>query len=135
MRVAGNNNVVFAALRDRLWSDLDAVVDVVLDGDDHTAAVVARGELPGLIAGLHALLAQHVPDANGHCRHCRAGRWWRRTPVPCRALLEFQLARDDAPTRRPRHRLSTTRNRTTTTPRFPRCRGHRSGPPDAVSTT
>jgi hypothetical protein len=132
---ARNNNVVFAALRDRLWSDLETTCDIVLDGDDRTAAVAARGELPGLIAGLRALLARHVPDANGHCTQCRAGRWWRRAPVPCRVLLEFQLARDDAPTRRPRHRLSTTRNRTTTTPRFPRCRGHRSGPPDAVSTT
>jgi hypothetical protein len=133
--VAGNNNVVFAALRDRLRSDLDAVIDVVLDGDDHTTAVVARSELPGLVAGLHALIAQHVPDANGHCRYCRAGRWWRRTPVPCRALLEFRLARDDALTHRPRHRLSTTRSRTATATRFLRCRDPRSGPPDAVSTT
>ncbi|WP_146173932.1 hypothetical protein [Saccharothrix carnea] len=133
MRVAGNNNVVFAALRDRLWSDLDAVVDVVLDGDDRTVAAVARGELPSLVAGLQALLAQHVPDANGHCRQCRAGRWWRRTPVPCRALLEFQLARDNALTHRPRHRL--TRDRTGTATRFLRCRTPRGGPPDTASAT
>jgi hypothetical protein len=55
--------------------------------------------------------------------------------MPCRALLEFQLARDHALTHRPRHRLSTTRSRTSTTTRFPRCRTPRSGPPDSVPTT
>jgi hypothetical protein len=77
MMMARNNNVVFAAIQDRLWSDLETTCDIMLDGDDHTAAVTARGEFPGLIAGLRALLAQHTPDANGHCRQCRAGRWWR----------------------------------------------------------
>lgn len=72
---------------------------------DRTAAVVARDQLPGLVAGPQALLAQHAPDANGHCRQCRAGHWRRRAPVPCRLLLKFQLARDDAAHRRPLHRL------------------------------
>ncbi|MEU4806364.1 hypothetical protein [Actinosynnema sp. NPDC023587] len=103
--VAQNNHVVFAAMREQLWSDLETTCDVVLDGDDHTAAVVARDRLPGLVAGLRALLAQHTPDANGHCRQCRVGRWWHRTPVPCRVLLEFRLARDHMVDRRPRHRL------------------------------
>ncbi|MFE2752346.1 hypothetical protein ACFXGA_10130 [Actinosynnema sp. NPDC059335] len=131
MRVARNNNVVFAALCDRLWSDLDALRDVVLDGDEHTVADVARTEVPGLAAGLQALLALHVPDANGHCTHCRAGRWWRREPVPCRALLEFQLARDNATGHHPRHRLSTARCRAAP-PRLPRCRAARTDPPDDV---
>ena len=131
--VARNNNVVFTALRERLWADLDAACDVVLAGDDHTAAVVARGELPSLIAGLQALLAQHVPDANGHCRECRGGRWWRRVPVPCRALLKFQLARDDAATHQPRHRLARTPKPPAARHRFLRCRTPRSGPPDVTS--
>lgn len=132
--VARNNNVVFAALHERLWGDLEAMCDVVLDGDDRTAAVVARGELPALIAGLHALLALHVPDENGHCQQCRGGRWWRRVPVPCRVLLEFQLARDDTATHRPRHRLSRTPGQSAAAPRFLRCRTSRGGPSDAAST-
>lgn len=59
----------------------------------------------------------------------RADRWWRQAPVPYRALLEFQLARDDALTHRPRHRLSTTRNRTATATRLLGCRTPWSGHP------
>ncbi|MEU4449506.1 hypothetical protein AB0K14_40635 [Actinosynnema sp. NPDC050801] len=135
MMVASNNNVVFAALRERLWADLDAMCDVVLGGDDHTVAVVTRGELPGLIAGLQALLALHVPDENGHCRQCRSGRWWRRVPVPCRVLLEFQLARDDAVTHQPRHRLVNSRGLGGTWSRFLRCRTPGSGPSAPASTS
>lgn len=105
--VGQNDTVVFAALRERLWSDLDATYDRILDADDRTAAEEARAHLPGLIAGLHTLLEQHVPDAEGHCGHCGGGRWWRRVSVPCQVLLTFQLARQQASTSRPRHRRRT----------------------------
>ncbi|MEU4767728.1 hypothetical protein AB0H12_31205 [Actinosynnema sp. NPDC023794] len=96
MMVAQNNHVVFAAIRDQLWSDLEATCDVVLEGDDHAAALAARTQLPGLIAGLRAPVAQHTPDANGYYRQCRTRRWWRRIPALCHALVKFRLTRDDS---------------------------------------
>ncbi|WP_158854640.1 hypothetical protein [Saccharothrix deserti] len=104
MTMTRDNKVVFGALQEEVFAHLDAACDIALEGDEHAAASTARAELPRLVAGLRVLLAQHVPDANGHCRSCRVGRWWRRTPVPCRVLLEYQLAVCEGSTHQPKHR-------------------------------
>lgn len=85
------NNLVSAEVRREVLAHLELACDVAMNGDDPAAASVARRELPGLVAGLRALLAEHVFDVNGYCRTCRSSRWWRRTPGPCTALLTFRL--------------------------------------------
>ncbi|WP_309114732.1 hypothetical protein [Saccharothrix sp.] len=104
MTLTRDNNVVFRAVMGEIFTHLRVACEVALDGDDRAAASVARRELPGLVAGLQELLAGHQPDENGHCRRCRAWRWWRK-PVPCREVLAFRKALHHQPVSRAKHRL------------------------------
>jgi len=89
---ATQNHMVFTVLQGNVLSRLDEACDVAVNGDLDAAASVARREMPRLAAGLRALVMQHGPDENGQCVQCAAGRWWRRSTVPCHVLLELQLA-------------------------------------------
>jgi len=102
-----HNQVVFANLSDDVLGQLEHACDVAVNGDIESVAAMACLEVPRFVAGLRVLLEEHVPDANGYCQRCTAGRWWRRTHVPCRVYLEYRLAsgaHDRDPVRSPRHR-------------------------------
>jgi len=97
--------LVFRAVREKVLDQFTDLVDIALNGDRDTAAEIARKHLPRLLAGLRALLADHVPDADGHCVACASRR--RRGPRLCRKFTEFQLAivtYDERPLRPARHR-------------------------------
>lgn len=102
------NEVVFVNLRESLLFKLDHAVEVVVEGRECDVVSFARQELPRLVSGLRALIAQHEPDADGYCRQCKRGSWWRRHHAPCRVLLAYHLAVDgqnpDPQVRRARHR-------------------------------
>lgn len=99
------NYVSYNEIRASVIAHLNQVRDIAEDADDDTVLAMARTEVPALLAGTVALISLHRPDDQGRCRACRAGRWWRRRPVPCRPLLEFQLAvRAAANTGHGRHR-------------------------------
>lgn len=104
------NEVVFVNLREAMFGRLDRAVDIVTRGHQRDAIAFARRELPRLVAGLRALIALHAPDAEGYCRECRRGRWWRRQHSPCLALLAYYIAVkefDDQPPVEPaKHRAS-----------------------------
>jgi len=104
--IGTDDALVFRAVRENVLGQFADVVDVAVNGDREAAAEVARRHLPRLVAGLRALLADHVPDADGHCAACGSRR--RRGPRLCRQLTEFQLAivaYDQNPLRAARHRL------------------------------
>ncbi len=104
--------LVFRAVRENVLGQLADLADIAVNGDRDTAAEIARRHLPRLLAGTRALLADHVPDSDGHCVAC-ASRW-RRGPRLCRQFIEFQLAivaYDDKPVRPARHRLWSKRHR------------------------
>lgn len=104
-----SNLVLFAELRQRLDDHLDLVSQVAADGDAASALSIMRREVPGLVAAVHALVDEHLPDENGCCRKCRSGPFWRRTPAPCRMLIKVHLAVGAA--------MATTRDRTCWSPR------------------
>lgn len=86
------NHVLFTELRQRFEDHLALVARVATDGDAQSALSIMRQEVPGLVAALHALADEHLPDEDGYCRKCRGGPFWRRMPAPCRLLLKVQLA-------------------------------------------
>ncbi|RKT56795.1 hypothetical protein [Saccharothrix australiensis] len=97
---------VFSQLDKSLHEHLDALVRLASDGDDGTAAALARSELPRVVAAVKALLDEHAPDEHGRCPTCRTRRFSRRLPAPCRAYLGAQLAMTvaaEAPGRHHRH--------------------------------
>jgi len=88
----GPNLVLYGELTADLVDTLTAVMRVVEQGDDETAANVARSELPGLVAGIRTVLGEHTPDENGDCRKCSVG-WWRRPQhAPCPSLRNITRA-------------------------------------------
>lgn len=102
---------IFGQLESSLAEYLSGVVRQVEDGDERTAAGVARHELPRLVEALKAVLDEHQPDQFGRCPSCRHTRFGR-TPTPCRAYLSAHLclvatedepaaAEQTAPMRRP----------------------------------
>lgn len=103
------NQVLFAELRQRFEDHLELVARVAADGDARSALSIMRREVPRLVAALHALTDEHLPDEDGCCRKCRSGPFWRRTPAPCRMLLKVHLAVGAA--------NATTRDRTRWSPR------------------
>ncbi|MFI9811435.1 hypothetical protein [Saccharothrix variisporea] len=103
MTASKPNYVSYNEIRAGVIARLDRVSDIAEDGEDEAVICVAREEVPALLAGTRALISLHRPDDQGRCRACRGGRWWRRRPVPCRPLLEFQLAVHTASTGRGRH--------------------------------
>lgn len=103
-----DDTMTFRALHEDLLREFAAITDVAVNGDRDAAAEIARRHVPRLVAGLRAVLAEHVPDEQGQCAVCVSGRWWRRGPRLCRLLTEFRLAMvtyDQKPLSRARHRL------------------------------
>lgn len=98
-------DVVFNELYRKMRDYLSQVDQIVQQGSDRDALVVARDELPKITDALHALFAGHQPDERGRCRRCTAGRWWRRHPAPCRVFLDAQIALFDQDARHGRHAL------------------------------
>ncbi len=81
---------IFSQLESSLAEYLTDVTYRARFGDEHTAAAVARDELPRVVEALRATLDEHTPDAHGRCPTCRTSRFGR-TPAPCRALLSAHL--------------------------------------------
>jgi hypothetical protein len=108
------NQVLFTELRQRLNDHLDLVSRIADEGDAKSALSVMRRDVPGLVAAIHVLVDEHVPDDNGFCRKCRTGPFWRRTPAPCRMLINVHIAVGAA--------RATTRDRTCWSPRRHRLR-------------
>ncbi|NGY57609.1 hypothetical protein G7043_01545 [Lentzea sp. NEAU-D13] len=107
-----SNLVLFTELRQRLDDHLDLVSRVAAEGDAESALSMIRREVPGLVAAVHALVDEHLPDDNGSCRKCRSGPFWRRIPAPCRMLIQVHLAVGAAKaTTRDRTRWSPSRHR------------------------
>ena len=109
-----SNLVLFGELRRRFDAHLERVSCVAVDGDAESAVAVMRRDVPGLVAALRVLAAEHEPDENGCCRKCRSGPFWRRVSAPCRMLLTVHLAVGAA--------TATTRERTCWSPRRHRLR-------------
>ncbi|SMD12594.1 hypothetical protein [Lentzea albidocapillata] len=82
---------VFSQLDNSLHSHLATLTDLAERGDDQTALVLARVELPRVVAVVKALLDEHQPDEHGRCATCKRGWFSRRMPAPCRAYLSAQL--------------------------------------------
>lgn len=89
---AGPNLIVFETVAAELVGYLKTVETVAAQGDDSSAASVARRELPALVGGLLAFIGQHAPDADGRCRRCRTGLLGRRVHAPCPVFLSLRLA-------------------------------------------
>jgi hypothetical protein len=91
---------IFGQLEASLAGYLADIVHRAEFGDEHTAADVARSELPRVVEALKAVLDEHAPDQFGRCPSCRQGRFGR-TPAPCRAYLSAHLclvvAEDEPP--------------------------------------
>lgn len=90
---------IFGQLEASLAEYLADITHRAQFGDEHTAAMVARQELPRLVEALKAVLDEHEPDQFGRCPNCRTTRFGR-TPAPCRAYLSAHLclvATDDEP--------------------------------------
>ena len=90
---------IFGQLEASLAEYLAEVVQRAAYGDEHTAAAVARHELPRVVDALQAVLDEHAPDQFGRCPSCRRTRFGR-TPTPCRAFLSAHLclvATEDEP--------------------------------------
>lgn len=109
-----SNLVLFSELRSRLDDHLDRIACVAVQGAADVAVVVMRQDVPGLVAALRVLAAEHEPDENGRCRKCRTGLFWRRVSAPCRMLLDVHLAVEAA--------TATTRERACWSPRRHRFR-------------
>lgn len=82
---------VFRQMGRSLHDHLATLENLARRGDDQTAVVLARNELPRVVAVVRALLDEHHPDEHGRCPTCRRGWWNRRMPAPCRAYLSAQL--------------------------------------------
>lgn len=81
---------IFGHLEASLHGYVADVTHRAQTSDEHTAADLARYELPRLAAALEAVLNEHEPDERGRCRTCR-GRTFGRAPAPCRAYLTAHL--------------------------------------------
>jgi hypothetical protein len=99
-------DVVFNELHRKVRDYLGQVDDVVQQGCDRDALVVARDEMPRITQALKALFAGHQPDENGHCERCTTGRWWHRRTAPCRVFLDAQIALFQSDTSHGRHALT-----------------------------
>jgi hypothetical protein len=76
---------------DRRLSELTRSVD---ESDTESLAVLARAEIPLLVAALRETLVEHRPNVRGRCPVCRARSSrlaYRRRNTPCRAYLAAQL--------------------------------------------
>lgn len=82
---------VFRQLDQSLHNHLATLETLARGGDDQTAVVLARTELPRVVAVVRTLLDEHHPDEHGRCPTCRRHWWTRRMPAPCRAYLSAQL--------------------------------------------
>ncbi|WP_051764199.1 hypothetical protein [Saccharothrix syringae] len=83
----GDGRPVVAGAHEKIGRYLATVRRVAAEGDDAAALAIARGELPLIVEVFEDLVAEHRPDAVGHCRACaRTGRWWWRQRTPCRAV-------------------------------------------------
>ncbi|CRK58400.1 hypothetical protein [Alloactinosynnema sp. L-07] len=84
------NESIFGHMEASLQDYLSTLSTRVVAGGDHTAAELARAELPRVVAALQALLDEHHPDEQGRCPTCRT-RLFTRAPAPCRAYLTANL--------------------------------------------
>lgn len=96
--MSGHNLVLFRSLRADLLGRLNAAIRVAREGDDEAVAKCARSEMGAIAAGFLTFIDEHQPTADGYCSKCCSGRWFRRRPAPCRALLRAHLALVNGPT-------------------------------------
>lgn len=85
-----SSSPIFGQLETSLADYLTDITYRAQFGDERAAAVVARLELPRLVAALKAVLDEHAPDQFGRCPRCRTSRFGR-APAPCRAYLTAHL--------------------------------------------
>ncbi len=95
-----SSSPIFGQLETSLADYLTDITYRAQFGDERAATVVARFELPRLVAALKAVLDEHTPDQFGRCPTCRTSRFGR-APAPCRAYLTAHLClvvtEDEAP--------------------------------------
>jgi len=85
-----SSSPIFGQLERSLADYLTDITYRAQFGDEHSAATVARFELPRLVEALKAVLDEHSPDEHGRCPSCRTRRFGR-APAPCRAYLTAHL--------------------------------------------
>ncbi len=94
-RVVAGRDLIVTPLQESVHRKLDEITHSV-----HTTSPGIRDELDtlsvALLAGaLRTVLAEHQPDASGHCTLCHGRRRpfaRKRGPLPCRAYLAAQVA-------------------------------------------
>jgi hypothetical protein len=79
------DRVLGEVLRRAVWDRLHTLEEVANSADDDSVLLVARSELPRLVAGWRAVLADHSPDLRGHCPACSS--FWRPWVAPCTVWL------------------------------------------------
>jgi hypothetical protein len=72
------DEVLASALQGAVFGQLDYLDHLARDGDEQSKAALADSEICRLTDAFRALLADHAPDEQGHCRACRAMPWRRR---------------------------------------------------------
>ena len=79
------DRVLGEVLRAAVWDRLHSLEEVANCADDDSVLVVVRSELPRLVAGWRAVLADHSLDIRGHCPACSS--FWRPWVAPCTVWL------------------------------------------------
>ena len=85
-----SSSPIFGQLERSLADYLTDITYRAQFGDERAAAIVARYELPRLVAALKAVLDEHSPVEFGRCPRCRTSRFGRAV-APCRAYLTAHL--------------------------------------------
>ena len=70
------SDVLSSALREATYDWLSRLERLARQADEPSRAALAETELVRLTIGWRALLVEHEPDDDGHCRTC-APRWRR----------------------------------------------------------
>src|SRR5581483_1326000 len=79
------DRVLGEVLRAAVWDRLHMLEQEASSTDDDSVLLVARSELPRLVAGWRAVLAHHSPDLRGRCPACSS--LWRPWVAPCTVWL------------------------------------------------
>jgi hypothetical protein len=79
------DQVLGEVLRRAVWDRLHMLEQVADSADDDSVLLMARSELPRLVAGWRAVLTTHSPDLRGRCPECSS--LWGACDGPCAVWL------------------------------------------------